>query len=160
MTGRAVAEAALERYSDVATDPWLLLTTLVSDATITCPSLAAAATLARSIAHTRRIPNTAIPVYAYLAHHARASRVGTLADGTTDLEALLGLLAPRSAADKRFAHTLQELFFRFVADGVPERHEATPANLGVYLVGEELTLQRSRLLCEHWSNASHLASRF
>lgn len=160
MTGAALAEAALEWYGDMATDPWQLLTTLVSDATTTCPTLAAAATLARSIVHTRRIPDTASPVYAYLARHTRTSRLGTLADGTMDLEALLGLLVPRSAADKSFAHTLQELFFRFVADGIPERHNASPAHLGVYLVGGEVLVQRSRVLCQHWKNASHLAGRF
>ena len=160
VTGSWVGEAALERYSEVVTNPWLLLTTLVSDATTTCPALAAAASQARTITHTRRTPHTTTPVYAYLATHARASRLGTLADGTTDLEALLGLLPAHSAADGRFAHNLQELFYRFVADGVLERHMATPAQLGVYLVGEEVRVQRSRPLCDHWTNSSHLGSRF
>ncbi|XP_045125278.1 neurotactin-like [Portunus trituberculatus] len=160
LVSTAAAEAALERYSEEVTDPWLLLTTLVSDATTTCPALAAAASMARSLAHRRRTPITATPVYAYLAHHARAARTGTLADGTTDLEALLGLLPLHSAADRSFAHSLQELFFRFVADGVPERHDPTPAQLGVYLVGNGFTVQRSRPLCDHWANASHLAGRF
>lgn len=160
VAGAAVAEAALERYSEVAADPWLLLTTLVSDATTTCPALAAAATLARAIAHSRRAPDAAAPVYAYLARHARTSRLGTLADGTVDVEALLGLLPRRAAADTRFANTLQELFFRFVADGVPERHEATPAHLGLYLVGDKLERPLSRAVCHHWANASHLAGRY
>lgn len=160
VAGAAAAEAALERYSEVATDPWLLLTTLVSDATTTCPALAAAASLARTFVHSRRVPDAAAPVYAYLSRHARTSRLGTLADGTVDLEALFGLLPRRTAADTRFAHTLQELFFRFVADSVLERYEATPAHLGVYLVGEKLVLQRSRAVCDHWANASHLAGRY
>lgn len=160
VAGAAAAEAALERYSEVATDPWLLLTTLVSDATTTCPTLAAAATLARSFVHSRRAPDDAAPVYAYLSRHPRTSRLGTLADGTVDLEALFGLLPRRTAADKGFANALQELFFRFVADSVVERYEATPANLGVYLVGEKLVVQQARAVCDHWANASHLAGKY
>ncbi|KAG0719207.1 Neurotactin [Chionoecetes opilio] len=147
--GAAMAEGAVQRYSEAVRDPWLLLTTLVTDATTTCPLLAQAATLARSRSHT--------PVYAYLACHSRASRLGTLADGTLDLEALLGLLA---GADARFGHALQEMFFHFVSEGSPERHESSLAHHGMYLVGGEVRVQRSRLLCQHWNNASILASRF
>ncbi|KAK3878694.1 hypothetical protein Pcinc_016689 [Petrolisthes cinctipes] len=153
------AERAIEWYSDLQEDPWRLLTTLVSDATVTCPALEKAATLARTRSHSRH--NTEdVPVYSYVTRYDRTSRAGRMADGLSDIEAILGVFEEHNESDAKFSKTLQDLFFLFVRTGMPERHGPTSAHLGVYTMDETMTVMRSRLACAHWVNMSHLATRY
>ncbi|XP_071525630.1 neurotactin isoform X2 [Panulirus ornatus] len=160
MPGTAEAEAALDWYADLKDDPWVLLTTLVSDATVTCPALATAASLARTIFQTHPTGSEDVPVYAYLSRHTRVSRAGTLADGLSDVESILGVFQPQTEDDVQYAHTIQDMFFLFINTGSPDWHSATPAHLGVYMIDEKINVERTRLKCEHWTNSSHFIRRF
>lgn len=158
--GSEDAEAAVEWYKDLKHDPWLLLTTLVSDATTTCPALATAVKVARTLSHKHPKAAEDVPVYSYVSRHARASRVGTVADGLSDIESILGVFEPRSEEDTQYVRTIQDLFFLFVKTGSPEWHFSTPAHLGVYVIDGKVNVERSRIQCEHWANSSHFIRRF
>ncbi|XP_076048720.1 neurotactin-like [Oratosquilla oratoria] len=145
----------LSWYSGLLDNPWLLLTTLVSDATVTCPALEMAVRLAREAQYKKRRP----PVYSYLARHARASHLGGLADGLSDVEAIMGTYKLRTRSDARFVKNVQDLFFRFIDTGAPQLHGSTPANIGVYLLDDEVTIERHRSQCQHWRSLSQLARR-
>ncbi|KAG7173165.1 neurotactin-like isoform X2 [Homarus americanus] len=158
--GSAEAEAALEWYSNLKDDPWLLLTTLVSDATVTCPTLATAEKLSRTLSHNHPTGTEDVPVYAYVSRHARVSRAGAVADGLSDIESILGVFQSQTDKDVQYARTIQDLFFFFVNYGSPEWQSPTPAHLGVYMLDGNINVEHSRLQCEHWSNSSHLMRRF
>nr|XP_045624050.1 neurotactin-like isoform X2 [Procambarus clarkii] len=158
--GSADAETALEWYSDFKDDPWLLLSTLVSDATVTCPTLITITRLSRTLSHTHPTGTEDVPVYAYVSRHARISRAGLVADGFSDIESILGVFQPRNENDVQYARTMQDLFFFFVNYGSPDWHSATPAHLGIYMVDTEINVERSRLQCEYWTNSSQFIKRF
>lgn len=160
MPGSKEAEAAIEWYRDLKDDPWLLLTTLVSDATTTCPALASAARVARTLSHAQPQATANVPVYAYVSRHARVSRAGTVADGLSDIESILGVFQPENEEDIQYARTIQDFFFLFIRTGSPEWHSMTPAHLGIYVINEKVTVERTRIQCEHWTNSSHLIRRF
>ncbi|XP_069953754.1 neurotactin isoform X1 [Cherax quadricarinatus] len=160
VTGSSEAETALEWYSDLKDDSWLLLTTLVSDATVTCPTLSTATRLSRTLSRAHPTGTEDVPVYAYVSRHARVSRAGAVADGLSDIESILGVFQPRDEKDVQYARTIQDLFFFFVNYGSPDWHSATPAHLGVYTINGVTNVERSRLQCEHWANASQFFRRF
>ena len=161
------ASAAVRWYSGLAENHWLLLTTMVTDATITCPILTTAASLSRSFALNRpstRIDNPAFNtgrlfpnIYSYVSRHPRVTRLGAVADGLSDIEAILGSYQTQTSADDRYVETMQNMFYLFTELGAPERYTPTPAHLGIYIIKEELEVERSRPQCQHWTNRTHLA---
>lgn len=160
MAGSTEAEMAIDWYSGLSDHPWLLLTTLVSDATITCPVLSTAASLARARSLAHPTGDEDVPIYSYVSRHARVSRVGALADGHSDIESILGVFRPQTRGDARYARTMQDLFFLFVTNGAPEWHSPTPAHLGIYIIDENYKTDRARSQCEKWGNYTHLARRY
>ncbi|CAL4073030.1 unnamed protein product [Meganyctiphanes norvegica] len=140
ITGQEMATTFVNWYSSLIENPFLLLSTLVSDATTTCPVIRVASHLARR--HAQGIPSSVsntqkTPVYAYISTHSRMSRVGALADGLSDIEAILGVFRPQTRSDHRFAQAMQDMFFLFVETGSPEWYSPTPAHLGIYMVDEK-----------------------
>ncbi|XP_076063951.1 neurotactin-like [Oratosquilla oratoria] len=133
-------------YSGLVSNPWFLLNTLVSDATVTCPALDVAERLADEADHDDHRP----PVYAYLARHARSSRLGDLTDGLSDIEAITGTYQLRTESDAKFVTNVQDLFFTFIYTGTPEADGSTPANHGFYLLGDTVTIEHERPECERW----------
>ncbi|XP_066964041.1 neurotactin isoform X2 [Macrobrachium rosenbergii] len=158
--GMSEAETALEWYSTLNDNPWLLLTTLISDGTVTCPALLTSAHLARARSQSHNVEPKDVPIYSYVSRYPRVSRVGALADGLTDIEAILGVFRPLTRADARYARKMQDLFFVFVETGSPEWYTSTPAHLGVYMIDEDVNVEGSRIKCDHWVNMTYIAGRY
>ncbi|KAB7498345.1 Neurotactin [Armadillidium nasatum] len=155
------ASKAVSHYLSIFEKPWELLTTLVSDVLTTCPLLERAASLARQWDHS--VPTSkgfVPPIYAYVSSHQRSTPFGLVADGLSDIEAILGVFKPKSESDRYYISTMQKLFFTFVKTNSLERHFAKPAHHGIYVVKGSFTVQRDRTLCDYWTNSSHLARRY
>ncbi|KAF2350113.1 Carboxylesterase type B [Trinorchestia longiramus] len=108
------ARRLVHLYSDVITDPWLLLVTMVSDAMFVCPTLSLSSHLSQATTlppHVARSPHhlpqhlhiiasgrhpaalhqSTFSVYSYLSTHRRRSMLGNLADPDSDIDAIFGI---------------------------------------------------------------------
>ena len=158
------AEAALGWYSGLSKHPFLQLVTAASDASLGCPAYLQAVRLARgddaSSSSSRQRPKAPPPVFAYRASHPRVTKLGALADGDADIDAILGVWRPQTRADSNYIRTMQDMFFRFVHSFAPEWYGSVPAHLGYYAVGEHYKVERTLAICEKWKNYSYLSYEY
>merc|ERR1712029_858557 len=98
-------------------------------------------------------------VYSYVATHGRTEPLiadsTSIADSTTDVEAIFGVYPTAAEADAKFAANMQDLFYTYVRRGVLTQGNKD-ALAAVYVVGTTITTQAHYQNCDFWKSASNI----
>ena len=80
-----------------------------------------------------------------------AGSTGYIADGHSDIEAILGLYEPATDAQKRFVEHMQRMFYEFVRTG--HLPLDARADSKVYVVDDGIGTVDGRPSCDLWENS-------
>ena len=116
------ASEAIKKYKPNGFNPWERYTQMVSDIRSVCPLTK----LAREIA-----AGFDSKVFMYVSTQARNSSGGSVADGLSDIEAILGVYNPEDHEQRVYVDNIQKMFYYFVYNGDTRRNQAVPRYIDI-----------------------------
>ena len=141
-----IPEQAMKKYD--SDDNWVSFASMLTDIRRVCPMQ----DLARTAAD-----NFAADVFSYVATQPR-SKLGNIADSTSDIEALLGVYDHENEEQSKFVENMQHLFYTFVRTG--KMPHGKDVKTGMYTVDDEITTQAHYQNCDFWKSAQKIVPSF
>lgn len=134
---------AFQRYALTNGSEWLQYITMVSDIKTVCPLYNLASSSAK---HFNR-------VYFYVANQRRLTDHGDepVADGASDIAAILGNYIPTTQEQQQFVKNMQQLFYGFVKNSELKQDKRMGRHL--YLIDHEIQTTYQYPNCEFWKEA-------
>ena len=141
----------LYNYTDKDTrNHWLEYATMLSDIRTVCPIQHLAAYVSN---------NFVADIFSYVATQKRSSRLGGIADSTSDISAIFGVYETANADEADFAKNMQDMFYGYVKDGkLP--HGNTDLTRGMYTIDKTITTQKNYPTCDFWQRAQNIVPNY
>jgi carboxylesterase type B len=130
-------------------DHWQEYASMISDIRTVCPLQELADYASK---------NFVANVFSYVATQPKLDSMDGIADKTVDVSAIFGTYQTEDESEQQFIANMQNMFYTYVKTGTLPKGK--DMSLGMYVVNNEMTTQRSYPKCDFWEKAQDIVPNY